>query len=381
MIMHRASHGWLSLILGMFLLVIRMPVAVASSPKCFGLPATKVGTSGKDVIKGTSGTDVIMAKGGNDIVYAGGGFDYVCGGRGSDSLYGDRTSATAYAQYSGNDAISGGRGNDLVSADGNGDDAGDLMVGNAGDDYIDGGPKERNNGYAEEQVVVYNDAPGPITVSIPQGYSPYDYPVQEVITVTGDGTDTLVRLGIIGGSPYDDSFTNDGWIYTLSGAGGNDRINFSSSGQATGSVQGDVNFCRLVTFPEYCPTPPGPDGNDTLSFASGSYVFINVTGEGGNDTFTGDIQVEDDGVFGGTGRDVFSGTMAPAYGEEGADLFNGGPSDDAFYGGPGPDTLNGHAGQDTLDAVDQVDGNDHVNGGSGTDSCTADPGDFVLNCP
>ena len=49
--------------------------------------------------------------------------------------------------------------------------------------------------------------------------------------------------------------------------------------------------------------------------------------------------------------------------------------------GPGNDRLLGEAGNaPTLNAVDGVRTNDSVDGGSGTNGCTADPGDAVTRC-
>ena len=93
------------------------PAATASPGEtCDGLPATKVGTDGPDLIFGTNGRDVIVAKGGRDVISGLGGDDVICAGAGDD-------------------LVIGGRGNDRIF--GNGGD--DLLLGGRGDDLLDGG--------------------------------------------------------------------------------------------------------------------------------------------------------------------------------------------------------------------------------------------------
>jgi len=97
--------------------------ATASSPLCFGLAPTRVGTSGADVINGTWGPDVIVGLGGNDTIDGKGGDDVICGGSGAD-------------------LVKGGPGRDRLRGDGGGDtliggDQGDRALGGAGTDACD----------------------------------------------------------------------------------------------------------------------------------------------------------------------------------------------------------------------------------------------------
>ena len=84
---------------------------------CWGYVASKVGTSGSDIIQGTSGDDVVQALRGNDIVYGGDGADILCGYDQDDQLYGGP----------GNDRLIGGKGDD-------------IFTGGLGTDICDGGP-------------------------------------------------------------------------------------------------------------------------------------------------------------------------------------------------------------------------------------------------
>lgn len=95
----------------------------AGGPTCDGLPATIVGTPGRDTIEGTSGPDVIVAKGGNDVIRSYGGNDVICGGPGSDRI---TTGAGA-------DVVIGGPGDDWVWSSG----GADRVVGGPGDETVD----------------------------------------------------------------------------------------------------------------------------------------------------------------------------------------------------------------------------------------------------
>jgi Ca2+-binding RTX toxin-like protein len=202
--------------------------------------------------------------------------------------------------------------------------------------------------------------------------------------VTGDGTDTLIDIGAIQGSRFDDSFSINGWVDEVAGGGGNDHITYGGTGDAGGlEVNGDGDLCLR------CMSAPGPDGDDTITFLPGSYgVEVGLYGGGGNDTVTG-VTYPSHGEFGGPGNDTLSATQL-AYGEDGNDTLIGTTGYDLLYGGPGADTirgktgndsLQGESGNDTLNSKDGTAGNDAADGGDGVDQCTFDLGDAVLNCP
>jgi hypothetical protein len=71
--------------------------------RCFGSPATRVGSNGDDHIRGTRRADVIVALGGTDTVRGLAGDDKICGGPGRDRLAGG----------TGDDLLSGGAGRDV----------------------------------------------------------------------------------------------------------------------------------------------------------------------------------------------------------------------------------------------------------------------------
>ena len=97
----------------------------------------------------------------------------------------------------------------------------------------------------------------------------------------------------------------------------------------------------------------GGDGTDTLTSATGAYLY----GDAGNDTLTGTA-----------GNDTFDGGT-------GDDTLDTGDGNDYLDGGPGNDTLRAGAGNDNLYAGASVD--DAV--GAGTDDLDGGPGNDTLS--
>ena len=136
----------------------------------------------------------------------------------------------------------------------------------------------------------------------------------------------------------------------------------------------------------------GGDGVDTITYASGSAVVIdlrpppvytpngllfigieNVTGTNGSDVITGDVNANT--ILGLASGDLLSGFDGSDYvhGNQGADNLNGNRGDDTVVGGQDNDTMLGGQGNDVLfgDAgADQLygdAGNDMLSGGIGAD--------------
>jgi Ca2+-binding RTX toxin-like protein len=106
-------------------------VSRPTTPVCFGMPATIVGTAGNDVLRGTPGNDVIVGLAGHDVIDGRGGDDLICGGDGNDTLRGG----------TGNDKLSGGEDND-------------ILWGGAGDDLLEGGPgRDRASGGSGNDIL------------------------------------------------------------------------------------------------------------------------------------------------------------------------------------------------------------------------------------
>jgi hypothetical protein len=134
-------------------------------PSCNGLAATIVGTPGDDIIDGTAGNDVIVGLGGADTITGNGGADTICGGDGEDTIVPGVDSA--------NDYVDGGTGTDLVP---------------------------------------YGQSNAAINANLATG------------VVKGQGTDTLVNVENLNGSPYNDVIIGDGGPNQLRGRTGNDLV-------------------------------------------------------------------------------------------------------------------------------------------------------------
>ncbi len=138
-------------------------VAVTPQPRCGKVPATIVGSSGKDVIIGTPGRDVIVALGGNDIIRSLGGNDLICAGIGRDTVLAGPGRDTILGQ-GGNDLLRGQAGNDVIRGGGGNDklrgEAGnDSMRGDSGKDDLRGGAgRDVGRGGAGNDILLGGDA-------------------------------------------------------------------------------------------------------------------------------------------------------------------------------------------------------------------------------
>ncbi len=169
-------------------------------PSIVAVPGTPTtGTPGDDVILGSYARDQIDGGAGNDTICGLGNADTLVGGAGDDRLF-------------------GGLDDYYVPDDGY---AGDILVPGPGDDHVDLGddPASANvddvDRPARYDRVVYEDAPGPVTVDLSAG------------TATGEGTDTIVvptYSGGIVGSPFDDVLTGTNAPDRITGGAGDDRI-------------------------------------------------------------------------------------------------------------------------------------------------------------
>ncbi len=238
-------------------------------PSIVAVPGTPTtGTPGDDVILGTYARDEIDGGAGNDTICGLGNADTLIGGPGGDRLF-------------------GGLDDYYVPDDGY---AGDTLVPGAGNDFIDLGddPASATVDYVDQPAnydrVVFEDAPGPVTVDLSAG------------TATGEGTDTIVvptYSGGIVGSAYDDVLTGTNAPDRIRGGGGDDRIH-------------------------------ALDGDDNIEPAKGDDV---VRGGDG-----GDAIVSPD-----KGRDRL-------YGDDGKDFVEGRGRGSAIGGGAGDDYLVAHLG-------------------------------------
>jgi hypothetical protein len=273
----------------------------AAVSMCFGRTPTIVGTNGADVLIGTSGADVIVGQAGNDHIEGGGGGDYICGNAGDDVLFGDGGSdglnggadsdivlgggsADVVAGGSGMDILLGQQGNDTYNggggldlagflasagpvhadirekfASGEGSDSihyvegligsehGDSLYGSAAlNVFVGAGGNDELHGRAGGDFVFYALAPGGVSVDL------------EADTANGEGTDTIVSIENVMGSPFDDSIWGDAGPNYLDGAEGVDTIDGRSGGDAC--IGESTTNCA-----DDVPTSDGPPDNVTAA--------------------------------------------------------------------------------------------------------------------
>jgi Ca2+-binding RTX toxin-like protein len=315
-----------------FILLVGLGATDAwAGPRCFGRQATIVGTGRPDRLRGTGGVDVIAARGGDDRVRGLGGNDLLCGGGGADLLLGgggrDRLAGQggddALAGQKGPSVLEGGNGSDflmggaskdrveggsgavdiLLGSHGNDRLAGgpgtDVVVGGSGDDLLDGG-----EGILD--VASFFFSPAGVTADLTAG------------TATGEGTDSIVGVEDLEGSPFSDVLTGNAAENFFFPGGGDDQVN--------GADNFDVVF--FVAAP----------GGITLDLSMGT-----AAGEG-TDTLVG---VED--AVGSTFNDGMTGSA----------------ESNQLVGLGGDDTLSGLDGDDLLDGdvgTDSADGGNHLVG-------------------
>lgn len=307
------------------------------------------------IIYGTSGNDAPLAgTPGDDEIYGLDGNDGLQGLEGNDLLSGDN----------GNDSMRGGLGNDrLLGGAGN-----DTMRDGPGDDIYDGG--------AGLDRASFFDAANGVTVNLI---------LQAAEQATGAGSDILIGVEHVSGTPWDDLLTGDGngnWLWGSSG--GNDIIAGGAGHDLLSVGQGDHQL-------------EGGSGVDALSLWGNLGQDVTPDGATVSLLLQGQAQNTEQGLMILTGIENLSGTPYDDLltgdpngnvlaGDSGDDRLNGGDGDDmllgdgqigiedniittfddvAVFGDPGGnDVLSGGKGDDILVGGT---GNDHMSGGSGGD--------------
>jgi Ca2+-binding RTX toxin-like protein len=327
-------------------------------PLCFTTPATIVGTPGNDVINGTAGNDVIVAGAGNDTINGNGGNDTICGDAGNDTINGGDGNDFVLGG-SGADRILGGNGDDNLVGNpgfGSNDDTGDTILGEAGNDVLDGWfgddtlsgglGNDTIGGWAGVDTATYTPSATAVNASLTSN------------TATGEGSDTFIGVENLTGSKFSDVLTGDAGANVLNGWEGNDQLD------------GMAGNDRLI----------GGNGNDLLRGRTGNDI---VAGDAGVDTAAYDTANT------GVNVNLTTGTSAGAHGVDaitgvenirgssfndfltgsaGANVIQGNPGNDVIKGLGGNDTLYGSTGADRLYGGD---GNDIVYGGADSDPTVA----------
>jgi Ca2+-binding RTX toxin-like protein len=314
-------------------------------PTCVGLPATRVGTAGNDVINGTAGNDVIVAGDGNDVINGGGGNDTICGGNGNDTINAG-PGADNVRGDPGADLINGDADNDLLLGNaGGGDvnDVGDTINGGTGNDTIDGwvGNDVLDGGLGNDTLF---GMAGVDTVSYASATAAVSASLTTNTATGGAGNDTFVQVERLAGSAFNDTLQGDGLANVLWGRGGNDLL----IGRLGNDVlSGDAGVDRV----SYAFAPAGVVANLTTGVANGegadTLVGVeNLDGSPFNDNLLGNALANV--LRGGNGNDLLRGV-------DGNDTIDGGNGNDTVNGGNHNDTLLGRLGNDTFVGGNGVD--------------------------
>ena len=250
--------------------------------------------------------------------------------RGDDTLTGaDRT-----------DLLRGGDGNDTVM----GKAGDDILIGGAGDDVLLGGlGNDRLDGGDGIDTASFADlgregiAPG-VTVSLDIRGAQN----------TQQGTDVLLNIENVSGSPFNDTLTGSIGANVVSGGGADDTLR-GLAGNDTLDGGSGTN------------TLDGGAGDDTYVLHAGSSDTITEAADGGVDTVKADFSYAL-----GIGLENLILLLAGNLNGTGNELGN------VMTGNAGSNTLLGMAGNDTLYGGD---GNDTLDGGTGADTMTGGAGD------
>ena len=209
----------------------------------------------------------------------------------------------------------------------NGREGNDVLTGEAGADRLHGGSGIDIASYASDTAGVVVD----LTAGTAAG---------------GDAEgDVLTSIEYLEGGSGNDSLTGNGLANRLFGGLGADTlIGLSGDDLLAGGAGAD----RL----------DGGLGIDSVSYAGTTDIAVSLTtGTGHGGDAAGDVLVDVENLFGGSGADslVGSGVANHLAGGGGADTLDGMAGDDTLVGGDGSDRLAGGAGADSLHGADGID--------------------------
>lgn len=277
-------------------------------------------------VTGSDFNDHLTGDAHDNVLIGGKGHDVIDGGAGYDvASYQDIQAITGFEEGVVIDLrTSGGMGEDtLTSIEGViGTGIGDYFYGNAQDNYMNGG----GSFTYPADTVDYSIATAGMAFDMTDfQIDPVTHESVRMIIASGggQGTDTLVRMDMVIGTNFNDTFhplTGIG-LPTIDAGAGIDTITFAqnASGVAFGAGGPSLlNFEKLE----------GSAFADTLYGAAGFSLY----GSDGDDTIQGG-----DVVYGGNGNDILSGSSL-VYGGNGNDTISG-ASGDTIYGGGGNDTI------------------------------------------
>jgi Ca2+-binding RTX toxin-like protein len=358
---------------------------------------TLSGDGNANSLDGAAGNDTLYGGAGNDTLTGGSGADSLTGGDGSDHYYidhlGDQvneTNATAaggtdlvhttLASYTLGNHVENGRILASGAANLTGNALNNLLYAGTGNNLLDGGAGSDTVTWA----YAVSGASG-VTASLASG------------TASGSGSDTLIGIEHLIGSPNAGRLTGDGNANHLSGGLGNDTLDGGAGADTlTGGDGNDHYYIDHLGDQVIETNASAAGGIDLVHTTLASYTLGNHV-ENGRILASGAANLSgnalDNLLYAGTGNNVLDGgagsdTVTWAYGVSGAvgvtaslasgsatgsgldtligiehligsanaDRLTGDGNANNLSGGLGNDTLDGGAGADTLTGGD---GNDH----------------------
>ncbi|MGZ8271305.1 MAG: calcium-binding protein, partial [Methylophilus sp.] len=313
-------------------------------------PDNPVQANAADLLNGRAGADAIYGKGGSDAILGFGGDDYIDGGNGGDVLQGGL----------GKDTILGGDGHDVIYGSSNGSltlptDA-NFTQANIEFDVIRGIGFNWISGYDLVDSYGNGTPSGSLSDTVQRDRQAgdagnlIDGGIGDDFIAAGTGADY-----VHGGEDKDLIWGMDG-SDILFGDAGNDVV----FGDGLLTKTGNVVWTELVDHGH--DIIDGGDGEDYLLGQGGNDI---IYGGANDDRLWGDDPLYhtdatgDDFLYGGTGNDQLAGGNGNDYldggdendmlfGEADDDYLNGGDGNDELHGGAGNDILIGGAGKDVF---------------------------------
>ena len=279
---------------------------------------TILGGSGADFLQAFVGDDSLVGGGGSDTLLLGNGADFADSGSGNDVIWGQEGQNTIRAGV-GSDIVIGGVDNDRIAGGEESEPDRDYLVGNAGDDTIDG---------FSGNDLIYGDG---VTAGTAANFAYGQFNVLGRNTVTGDAitgvTNAPITLGAL--TNYFGAGAGLGPItWTANNAVSTGLASKTSTAPATspwlngtetqnGAILADgssgllidlvgeqalANNLRVPSSPALAvPTANGNDNDDLIGNSGNDTIF----GGGGEDDISGGLGA--DVIIGGTGADEVSG--------------------------------------------------------------------------
>ena len=356
-----------------------------------------LGNDTENLLQGRDGNDDLRGNGGNDVLEGGNGADRMDGGIGMDWIsYRESHAGVTINLMEG--TLTGGHaeGDVIINIENViGSDYGDVLEGDSGANWFDGGPgndeisgndgndvlegsagADRLSGGAGEDVASYEQSDAAVTVRLHSG-------VVRRGDAEGDTFGAMVTVGYtdsngeaqqetvpdiehIRGSAFADLLAGDSRANRLEGGAGADRL-YGGPGGGDDELWGGAGEDALFGGSGNDVLEGGPDadtlkggtGADTASYAqSDAGVTVRLydgTVRGGH--AEGDDIADIENVRGSAHADILEGGESANRldGADGADELRGNDGNDMLDGGAGDDVLEGGAGSDRLDGGTGVD--------------------------